>query len=64
MACPDRLAVCIMVSKPWDDFFTWLNSINIELDLLSSVDVIIGIWKCKEDFEILDHIIFISKQCL
>ena len=42
-----------------DDLITWLNSINIELDLLSSVDVIIGIWKCKEDFEILNRIILI-----
>ena len=39
-----------------------IYSINIELDFLSSGDVIISIWKCKEDFEILNRIILIESN--
>lgn len=38
------------VSKLWDDVIIWLNSINIDVSLLSCKDIIFGIWKRIEDF--------------
>ena len=49
------------VSKLWDDVIIWLNSINIDVSLLSCEDIIFGIWKRIEDLASLNHFILISK---
>ena len=38
---------CIKVKQFWDQFITWLNSIDNTLPVLSTVDIIFGIPKCS-----------------
>ena len=48
----DSVLTCVFpFSRSWDDDFIWLNSIYIDVDCLSSVDVTYGTWKRKQDFE-------------
>ena len=48
----DSVLTCVFpFSRSWDDDFICLNSIYIDVDCLSSVDVTYGAWKRKQDFE-------------
>ena len=52
---------CQFTTTHWTDIVVWRNNINIKLHLFSDVDKFFGLWKRKEDFLLLNHIIIIAK---
>ena len=57
----------LFISRPiittlWTDLICWCNNINIQIASLSDTDKIFGLWKRKDDFLLLNHIVIITKQ--
>lgn len=53
---------CPIVTTLWTDLIDWCNNRNIEITSLSDIDKMFGLWKRKDDFLLLNHIVIIAKQ--
>ena len=58
------LISCSYTRRFWLDFICWCKNIGIELEVMSDIHKLFGIWKRKGDFLLLDHYIIITKQNL
>ena len=48
---------CAIITTFWSDLICWCRSINIKIDSLGALDILLGLWKRKDDFLLLNHII-------
>ena len=46
----------------WLDFIVWCRNANIALEELSDIDKLFGVWKRKEDFLLLNHLLILAKH--
>ena len=46
----------------WQDLINWFNAIDIEVEALSEIDKIFGLWKRHADFHLLNHFLILAKQ--
>ena len=51
-----------IITTLWTDLIYWCNNINIQIASLSDTDKIFGLWKRKDDFLLLNHIVIITRQ--
>lgn len=56
------LITCSFTSVFWLDFIDWCRNINIVLEELSDIDKLFGVWKRKEDFLLLNHLLILAKH--
>ena len=53
---------CPIIKTFWNDLICWCRAINIQIDSLCALDILFGLWKRKDDFLLLNHVIIIAKQ--
>jgi len=59
----ERLFItCPYAKSFWLDFISCCKTINIDLEELSSTNILFGIWQRKEDFLLISHLIILAKQ--
>ena len=46
----------------WLDFTSCCRNVNIELEELSEIDKLFGVWNRREDFLLLNHLLFLTKK--
>ena len=57
------IITCPHTMSFWLDFICWCEKIDIDLKELSNTKyVLLGIWKRKEDFLLLNHLLILAKQ--
>ena len=56
------LISCPFTNMFWLDFISWCRNVNIELEELSEIDKLFGVWNRREDFLLLNHLLFLSKK--
>ena len=56
------LISCSFTSDFWLDFIDWCRNANILLEELSDIDKLFGVWKRKEDFLLLNHLLILAKH--
>ena len=56
------LISCSFTSDFWLDFIDWCRNANIVLEELSDIDKLFGVWKRKEDFLLLNHLLILAKH--
>ena len=53
---------CPNVLKFWTDLIAWLKNINVILESPTAMNILLGLWKQKDDFLFLNHILLIAKK--
>ena len=53
---------CLIITTLWNNLICWCRGINIQIDSLCALDILCGLWKRKDDFLLLNHLIIIAKQ--
>ena len=56
------LISCSFTSDFWLDLIDWCRNANILLEELSDIDKPFGVWKRKEDFLLLNHLLILAKH--
>ena len=54
--------LCLIISTFCSDLIGCSKSINIKIKALSVLDILFGLWKRKEDYLLMNHIIIIANQ--
>ena len=53
---------CPINATLWNDLICFCRGISIQTDSLCALDILFGLWKRKDDFLLLNHVIIIAKQ--
>ena len=53
---------CSFAKDFWLNFIGWRRDANIVLDELSDTDKLFGVWKRKDDFLLLNHLLILAKK--
>ena len=53
---------CSIITTLWNDLICWCRGKSIQIDSLCALDILFSLWKRKDDFLLLNHVIIIAKQ--